>query len=154
MSEMTALYTMLESAPFCIRQVAGSRMSLGDGGMLRIKLQPVGVQTKPTDSASIIQCLTCLLQAVRFVHGQGWSHSDIRWPNVIRTEDSWCLIDFENASPSASAEQQRADVAALCTLFAQYTQDMPALADVLSVLGAQGLDAGFGACKGLGSWTT
>jgi serine/threonine protein kinase len=122
-SDVPALYAMLEDAPFTIKKKAGSRIAqtVRPPG-IALKLVPVGVVREPATEVEALRCMFCLLSAVYYIHEHGWAHADIRAPNIIQTrEDSeWHLIDFDNAIAEASVEQKKGDIDAIVKLFQSF----------------------------------
>ncbi len=59
-------------------------------------MKPVGLQRQPWTSEELKDCLVCILTALQDLHGRGYVHLDLRWPNIIFVEKgSWYIIDGE-----------------------------------------------------------
>ncbi len=63
------------------------------GEVLDLVLEPVGLARQPRTSGELTNCLLCILTALRDLHGRGYVHLDLRWPNVIIVaQGSWYII--------------------------------------------------------------
>ncbi len=63
---------------------------------LFLDLKPVGLQRQPRSSDELKDCLVCILTSLQDLHGRGYVHLDLRWPNVIIvSRKSWYIIDGE-----------------------------------------------------------
>ncbi len=63
---------------------------------LVLVMKPVGLARQPRTSDELKDCLVCILTALQDLHGRGYVHLDLRWPNVIIVEEgSWYIIDGE-----------------------------------------------------------
>ncbi|GMF10582.1 unnamed protein product [Phytophthora lilii] len=67
-----------------------------------LSFEPRGTMVRPSNLLELLGALRDVLQALVALHGLGWIHRDIRWPNVIRQRegDSWFLIDCADAATS------------------------------------------------------
>ncbi len=64
--------------------------------VLVLVMEPVGLQRQPRSSDELKDCLVCILTALQDLHGRGYVHLDLRWPNVIIVEEgSWYIVDGE-----------------------------------------------------------
>ncbi len=63
---------------------------------LFLDLKPVGLERQPRTSDELKDCLVCILTALQDLHGRGYVHLDLRWPNIILVaKGSWYIIDGE-----------------------------------------------------------
>lgn len=68
-------------------------------GELTVKLQPVGFCPDAPCSVEEGQAARrAILTAIRWLHGHGFVHRDIRPSNIMRSEGQWFLIDLEWAN--------------------------------------------------------
>lgn len=58
---------------------------------------PVGKLEFPTDQEDFKTAIQCVVQATITLHTLGYCHCDIRWPNIVKVDLQWMLIDLENA---------------------------------------------------------
>ncbi len=66
------------------------------GEALELDMKPVGLQRQPRTSDELKDCLVCILTALQDLHGRGYVHLDLRWPNVIIvSRRSWYIIGGE-----------------------------------------------------------
>ncbi len=66
------------------------------GNALELGMKPVGLTRQPWTSDELKDCLVCILTALQELHGRGYVHLDLRWPNIITVEKgSWYIIDGE-----------------------------------------------------------
>lgn len=96
--QIRELLTLLltQSVPYLIRPMKISRKHL------KAEFVPLGVTpVRPTTPEACSGLLRCLLTALAGLHGLGWCHNDIRWPNVIShitKPNHWILIDLDHAT--------------------------------------------------------
>ncbi|EXX78169.1 hypothetical protein RirG_017400 [Rhizophagus irregularis DAOM 197198w] len=56
--------------------------------------------TIPKDEDELRYAIWSVLKVVMILHANEIVHRDIRWENIMRlTDNSWILIDFEEAAP-------------------------------------------------------
>ncbi len=66
------------------------------GIALDLVLKPVGLTREPWTSEELKDCLVCILTALQDLHGRGYVHLDLRWPNIIHVDRrEWYIIDGE-----------------------------------------------------------
>eukprot|EP00727_Mastigamoeba_balamuthi_P004122 m51a1_g13707 hypothetical protein (462) ;mRNA; r:80035-81957 len=70
-------------------------------GSLRyhISVAPVGERVLPSSEPELKGVMRQVLNALRCIHAVGYAHCDVRWPNVLKYEGRWVLIDLEEARP-------------------------------------------------------
>ncbi len=74
---------------------------------LFLDLKPVGLERQPRTSDELKDCLVCILTALQELHGRGYVHLDLRWPNIIIVEEgSWYIIDGEYVRKSGAPYPQ------------------------------------------------
>lgn len=74
-------------------------IAVRNGGTL-FKLVPIGSPGEPKDVNELREAVRCVLTALAGIHALGWTHNDVRWPNVVRVPRvGWFLIDCEYAWP-------------------------------------------------------
>lgn len=65
---------------------------------LKVNVIPVGYNIEPSNERELRDAMRCVLLGLQELHGLGWAHCDVRWPNVLKTVDAnWVLIDYDNA---------------------------------------------------------
>ena len=63
-----------------------------------LHLSPVGFKPRPKDDSELKKIITDILKGVRWLHGHGYVHRDIRWDNIIQESNGRSrLIDLEQA---------------------------------------------------------
>ncbi len=65
---------------------------------LDLVMKPVGLAREPSNPGALKNCLLCILTALQDLHGRGYVHLDLRWPNIIhvdRDRVEWYIIDGE-----------------------------------------------------------
>lgn len=60
---------------------------------LYIYLKPFGQTIIPESPQELKIALLCILKCIKALHAANYFHTDIRWPNVVRYESSFFLID-------------------------------------------------------------
>jgi hypothetical protein len=60
---------------------------------LNIYLKPFGQTYIPESPQELQRALLCVLQCIKALHSANYFHTDIRWPNIVRYELSFFLID-------------------------------------------------------------
>lgn len=69
-----------------------------DDGLSKLVSRPVGIERLPVSEDELRSALTCALRALGALHGYGFVHRDVRWPNLLSDGASgWLLADFESA---------------------------------------------------------
>ncbi len=68
-----------------------SVVRLGDTA-LGLVMKPVGLERQPRTSDELKVFLLCILTALQDLHGRGYVHLDLRWPNVIIVAQGWWYI--------------------------------------------------------------
>ncbi len=82
------------------------------------------VDSEIVSDESVLQLvILAVLTALKAFHAQGWCHCDIRWPNVIVSDNVWYLIDFETAELSDHVAEDLRDVAKLMDKVSFYLSD-------------------------------
>jgi len=87
---------------YCDRKVTLTTTVTKKENYIRLKLQPVGYVSRPTDRNGVIRWLWCIATALKGLHALNIIHRDIRWPNIMRylpgdSKMDWFLIDFTDA---------------------------------------------------------
>ncbi len=71
-------------------------VNLVAGEALELVMKPGGSARQPQSSDELKDCLVCILTALQHLHGRGYVHLDLRWPNVVFvTSEMWCVIGGE-----------------------------------------------------------
>ena len=76
------------------RDISGNRKKLC------LHLQPIAAPLLPQSEEELKESIRCVLKALKDFHAKGWCHRDIRWANVLHSEEGWLLCDFEAANKS------------------------------------------------------
>jgi serine/threonine protein kinase len=71
-------------------------------GMVRLEIRPVCLEQLPSTVEELRAALRCVLTALGAFHARGFVHRDVRWPNVLKSEEQWLLADFELADRAGS----------------------------------------------------
>ena len=66
-------------------------------GIIRLEIRPVCLEQLPSTVEELRTALRCVLTALCALHARGFVHRDVRWPNVLKSEEQWLLADFELA---------------------------------------------------------
>ena len=73
-------------------------------GFWCIQYGPLGTHLMPTTEPELRQSIQQLLRCLMFLHGHGWVHRDIRWPNVVCDVNKvFYLIDFDLAAKAGTS---------------------------------------------------
>ena len=65
---------------------------------ITVKMLPVGIEMLPQNETDLKDALRCMLCGLQELHGLGWLHSDVRWPNLLwKTVGHWFLVDLDRA---------------------------------------------------------
>lgn len=80
-----------------------------------------------------------------WLHSHGWSHQDIRWPNVAFKDPDFFLIDLENAQRLPDDEAGRKalvlrDVESIKSLALKHSSNAETAALLLKIREAQNMD--------------
>eukprot|EP00160_Parvularia_atlantis_P015622 Unigene4551_Nuclearia_a/m.13901 Unigene4551_Nuclearia_a/g.13901 ORF Unigene4551_Nuclearia_a/g.13901 Unigene4551_Nuclearia_a/m.13901 type:complete len:574 (-) Unigene4551_Nuclearia_a:82-1803(-) len=99
---MTAFYDTGKDIPFTEKSIKQEERLIRKGDnekSLVFTLQPVGIERVPT-LGELPRAIYCIGSALSMLHKRGWTHNDVRWPNIVYTPDSnsWHLIDCEYAN--------------------------------------------------------
>ena len=43
-------------------------------------------------------CIGSILRCLEYLHKNNIVHRDLRWPNILKTDNGWMVIDFEMAA--------------------------------------------------------
>ncbi len=82
-----------------VQRKKGSRVrTCGPGYRIELKLVPVGIRRLPADEAELKSAVQNVFEALTHMRQGGYSHNDVRWPNIVFHDGGWVLIDVENAS--------------------------------------------------------
>ena len=69
------------------------------GGLSTLRVTPVCVERVPASEDELQCAVRCVLTALAALHGHGFVHRDVRWPNVLAGPSStWLLADWELAA--------------------------------------------------------
>jgi hypothetical protein len=101
------------NVPFLERKIDQSRENL------RIHLSPLGLAVLPSNMHEFCSAIECVIKAVHGMHSIGYFHTDIRWPNIVRVDNHWVVIDCYYVCHSGdhtmrmqrATERHRTDVA-------------------------------------------
>jgi serine/threonine protein kinase len=94
-----AVYAAVASIPGSITIQRERRP--GDN-LTTIVTRPVHAQVMPLTFKQLMKALRSIICFLRAFHELGFTHRDIRWPNIVRTyQGKWILIDFELAGDAS-----------------------------------------------------
>ncbi len=100
---------------------------------LFLDLKPVGLERQPRTSDELKDCLVCILTALQDLHGRGYVHLDLRWPNVvIVAQREWFIIDGEYVRKSGDPYPQ--NLLSRAGDVAHYSADLTMLGKMLGAL--------------------
>ncbi len=100
---------------------------------LELVMKPVGLARQPRTSDELKDCLLCILTALQDLHGRGYVHLDLRWPNVIIVaQREWYIIDGEYVRKSGDPYPQNLLIRAGDV--AHYSADLTMLGMMLGAL--------------------
>lgn len=71
-----------------------------NGPTRSLTFSPAGAEQRPSSEEELRKAIVGVLFALSAMHEGHWVHRDIRWPNVIRSDD-WYLIDFEEVAQNS-----------------------------------------------------
>eukprot|EP00742_Colponemidia_sp_Colp-10_P006014 GILJ01006437.1.p1 GENE.GILJ01006437.1~~GILJ01006437.1.p1 ORF type:complete len:548 (-),score=29.30 GILJ01006437.1:185-1828(-) len=99
------LYGIVNSIPFAIKGVVTAKRS----GGVHIRLEPLCLPNKrPLELKQLWSCLEAIVTAITALHGRGYVHRDLRWENILYTNQHphclWLVSDFENAVPVSTVD--------------------------------------------------
>ena len=73
---------------------------------ISLTLKPFGLVSTsrlPETLTELCSALRCVLKCIGELHAVGWTHLDLRWPNLVFMQrDEWVVIDAEYARPFGS----------------------------------------------------
>ncbi len=90
-------YSQCSNVPY-LERLTASEIPVKHPTWLKLTLTPVGITRLPQTEAELGHAIACLCTALVGIHKAGWTHNDIRWPNIIFSEGNWILIDCEFVS--------------------------------------------------------
>eukprot|EP01118_Nematostelium_gracile_P014035 TRINITY_DN5392_c0_g1_i1.p1 TRINITY_DN5392_c0_g1~~TRINITY_DN5392_c0_g1_i1.p1 ORF type:complete len:466 (+),score=37.15 TRINITY_DN5392_c0_g1_i1:220-1617(+) len=111
LEEKLEVYSAIRNLPNCIRitslRINGEDVILSHEFptsnkecKIQMELTPLGVQRKPGTMDELRSATLDVLTFLEAFHGLGFVHRDLRWENIIRVTNGYCVIDFEFAARS------------------------------------------------------
>ena len=58
---------------------------------------PYGKQLSIEDESELLRIMVRVAEVVLALHNLGVIHNDIRWDNIVKTDDDICIVDFDDA---------------------------------------------------------
>lgn len=63
----------------------------------RLKLVPLGIEVKPRSVTELINAIKHVTTCIDELHNKSYCHCDIRWSNIVVSDENWYVIDCEHA---------------------------------------------------------
>ena len=68
-----------------------------DETLVRGYFTPYGKQLSIEDESELLRIMVRVAEVVLALHNLGVIHNDIRWDNIVKTDDDICIVDFDDA---------------------------------------------------------